>query len=540
MSGNPKMILPYEWILENVEEEPMTIASKMISFRGEKVFRVGLKNYAVDPVLFLVAIDLNKMGMMVLYVMYGIQGSGIGPATMEQMMKENIGDGGSLQLFTIKLAEKVVGNCTFSFRIVIEGTYGYSYQLSDRLAKDQLWATVKDNQWTDVEFIVKEKKISAHAAILAARSEVFAAEFEKKQPGRNGPQQIQIDGVEPSTVEKFLHFIYTGETMGTFADEGLHKLAAHYQLPILSGLCRVALKKIEATQMVKLIESINNGVDGVSRGVHSSKIMPEKDTEIFFDGTTPTFRCDLSFNGSQIGKPKCLMQYQKEDVFFAHFTGHRNGSIISKPGIHFSCAKHRKFGLKIEDVYFSCQPKPYKWFKMEAKMLKNSAEVLLHFTSNLEFDFNYNSNQSYFDIKTVSTIGNYYYEMMDDDWCKDLWAAATNKKFTDVQIYVGNIEVMEGHRVILSARSPVLNASLNKTSKPAEKSIVRFEAEFDVEVVKNFLNFLYTGRLESSASVHQLGKLATMYQVETLKNVCQVFNVSPPDAEELTNYLLEL
>jgi hypothetical protein len=38
------MILPYEWIWENVEEEPMTIASKMISFRGERVFRVGLKN----------------------------------------------------------------------------------------------------------------------------------------------------------------------------------------------------------------------------------------------------------------------------------------------------------------------------------------------------------------------------------------------------------------------------------------------------------------------------------------------------------------
>ncbi len=83
--------------------------------------------------------------------------------------------------------------------------------------------------------------------------------------------------------------------------------------------------------------------------------------------------------------------------------------------------------------------------------------------------------------------------------------------------------------------------SLNKISKPAEKSIVRFEvAKFDVELVKNFLNFLYTGRLESSASVHQLSKLATMYQVKTLKNVCHLLNASPPDVEQLTDYLLEL
>jgi hypothetical protein len=269
---------------------------------------------------------------------------------------------------------------------------------------------------------------------------------------------------------------------------------------------------------------------------------PDKDTEIFYDRTTPTFRCGLGFHGSDNGTPICLMQYQKEDVFFAHFTGGSSskGIYISKPVINFSCAKHRKFGLKIEDVYLSCQPKHNQWFKMEAKMLKNSAELLLRFSVNFEFYINYNSNQSNFDIKTVSTIGNYYYEMMDHHWCKDLWAAATNKKFTDVQIYVGSVEVLEAHRVILSARSPILNESLNKISKPAEKSIVTFGAEFDVEIIKNFLNFLYTGSLKSTDGVHQLCQLATMYQVETLKNVCQLLNASPPDAEELTNYLLEL
>ena len=70
-SSMAQMILQYEWIIEDVEEEPKTIASKMILFRGERVFRVGLKNNVEKPVLFFTAIDLNKMGMKVKEVMWG-------------------------------------------------------------------------------------------------------------------------------------------------------------------------------------------------------------------------------------------------------------------------------------------------------------------------------------------------------------------------------------------------------------------------------------------------------------------------------------
>jgi hypothetical protein len=117
---------------------------------------------------------------------------------------------------------------------------------------------------------------------------------------------------------------------------------------------------------------------------------------------------------------------------------------------------------------------------------------------------------------------------------------------TDVEIFVGTAEVMEVHRVILCARSPVLNESLNKISNTGNKSIVTFEAEFDVEIVKSFLNFLYTGSLKTTDGAKQLSKLATIYQVETLKNVCQpfqLFNANPMDGmnvEELTDYLLQL
>ncbi len=152
-----QMIVQYEWILENVDREPKTFASKMISFRGAKVFRVSLKNRVKSPVLIFMVVDLNKLGMRVEEVTYGIQGSDIGPATMSQMEQKNMdGDDGNLQLFTFELAKQVNGSSTFVFRICIDGSVlGYSYQLSDRLAKDQLWAAFRNRNSEDVEFVVK-------------------------------------------------------------------------------------------------------------------------------------------------------------------------------------------------------------------------------------------------------------------------------------------------------------------------------------------------------------------------------------------------
>jgi speckle-type POZ protein len=261
------MIVQYEWILENVgEQTTMTIASKMILFLGEKIFRVGLKNHALNPVLFFMAIDLGKIGLKVEDVKYGIKSIGLIPATMKEMTKEDIGDNGNLQLFTIDLDKMVTGQRTFVFRIRIEGTDpGYSYQLSDRLAKDQLWAALNNQQCLpDVEFIVKDQRILVHKAILAARSKVFADKFENKQPGKDFHNQIRIDDVELSTVLHFLHFVYTGEPMGTLADEELLKLADRYQLTTLTGLCRVALKKMDAIQMAKFRKRLNNNAEELS------------------------------------------------------------------------------------------------------------------------------------------------------------------------------------------------------------------------------------------------------------------------------------
>jgi hypothetical protein len=266
--GNPNMILPYEWIPGNLEDEPMTTASKMILFRGEKVFRVGLKNHEMNPVLFFMSIDLGKIGMKVDGIKFGFQEN----VTMKKMTNHEFGKVGNLQLFTMTFPKKLIGNRTFVFRIcIVETDPGYSYQLSDRLAKDQLWAAlIIQKHLADVEFVVMDKTFPAHKAILAARSPVFADEFEKKQPVREGRHQIRIETrVQPSTVLNFLHFVYTGEPIGTFADEELLKLADRYQLKILSSLCQHALKKTDAMQMAKVTNYLNSNPEEL----YSSKIM---------------------------------------------------------------------------------------------------------------------------------------------------------------------------------------------------------------------------------------------------------------------------
>jgi speckle-type POZ protein len=261
MANSAQMILPYRWILETVEEEPKTIASKMILFRGERVFRVGLKNRAESPMLLFLAADLNRLGMRVEDVMYGVEDADTCPGEMTKMKREDeIGIDGSLQLFTIKLDKMVTGQRTFVFRICIEGSVpGYSYRLSDRLGKDQLWAAKENPNFADVEFIVKGKKLLANKSILAARSPVFAAKFTKEKSVREGRHQIRIDGIEPSTLKQFLHFIYTGEPMSStsLADQQLLKLAIRYQLTTLTSLCQVALKKIETKQMMNFLVCSN-------------------------------------------------------------------------------------------------------------------------------------------------------------------------------------------------------------------------------------------------------------------------------------------
>jgi ABC-type transporter Mla MlaB component len=160
--------------------------------------------------------------------------------------------------------------------------------------------------------------------------------------------------------------------------------------------------------------------------------------------------------------------------------------------------------------------------KMKAKRADNVELFLFVAQANETF---YSCNV-HFRIEMTSTIENYHYEMMDTSWTTQLWQAALDQQLTDVEIFIGETKI-EAHRVVLSARSPVLSVLLDNVSHV--KPSVAIEENMDVDVVKHFLKFLYTGCLEMSATNKQLLELAELYQVKTLMKICQLANCISPD-----------
>ena len=262
--GNSLLIVPYEWKVENVEKDFKTISSNLILFGGEKVFRVALKKLENgQSTLYFLAINLNKIGLQVSDIFWGKE-----DVVSLCKMDENVPlrkkeEEGFFKFFTSGVDGVTGENFTFVFQIHLKGIVdGYSYHPCDRLAKEQLWSAVNNKLHSDVEFIVQDKRFSAHKAILSARSPVFRAEFI-----RVNPHEIQIDDVNASSLEQFLHFVYTGELLQfsftgepapMLTNKDLLKLAERYQLKTLENLCRAALLEVDVEQMVSMVANLRS------------------------------------------------------------------------------------------------------------------------------------------------------------------------------------------------------------------------------------------------------------------------------------------
>lgn len=227
--------------------EQFTVMSEMIDFMGLKAFRFALKrstnNRRQQSVLYFIGSNLHKLGIKVAKVYVTFKGK-----TGDNVhMKPSANEVDHLQMFTMDVAFKLKEEETISFGVhVVETIDNYRFHLFDRLWAVQLWEAAKNKHWTDVEFAVKNNIFSAHRAILAARSRIFAA----LEPDVTG-SRIKIDGVEPPTFYSFLRFVYKGVFRlkhGTSVDELLH-LAEKYQIETLKALCEAALQDIDANQL---------------------------------------------------------------------------------------------------------------------------------------------------------------------------------------------------------------------------------------------------------------------------------------------------
>ncbi len=125
--------------------------------------------------------------------------------------------------------------------------------------------------------------------------------------------------------------------------------------------------------------------------------------------------------------------------------------------------------------------------------------------------------------------------MVDTTWATQLWS---DKQWTDVEILIGD-KKLEAHRVVLSARSPVFKSLLSKIENTG-KSTLTISADWNFDIVEHFLKFLYTGILDISASNKELLALADLFEVVTLRKMCQSASNRGMNVESITTSLIAL
>ena len=106
---------------------------------------------------------------------------------------------------------------------------------------------------------------------------------------------------------------------------------------------------------------------------------------------------------------------------------------------------------------------------------------------------------------------------------------------TDVEFQVGPTKFY-AHRVIISSRSLVFASMFGSSSVESFTGRIRID-NVDAAVFKEFLYFLYTGTLKSSANSQSLLNVAIRYEVETLIQICRIAN-EELGVDEILNFII--
>ena len=96
----------------------------------------------------------------------------------------------------------------------------------------------------DVKFIVKDKEMAAHAAILASASPVMAAMFEPGKFKEGQSRTVEVTDIEPNVFQQLLRFVYTGNAPLMKEDSVAEQLliaANKYQMDKMKAECEDTL-----------------------------------------------------------------------------------------------------------------------------------------------------------------------------------------------------------------------------------------------------------------------------------------------------------
>ena len=104
----------------------------------------------------------------------------------------------------------------------------------------------KNATLADMTIVCDGDKFPVQKAILAARSDVFAANFNHKDTLENMQKEIVIEDLDKLTMDVFLSFIYGAVLPKDLSFEELAKLlkaADKYHVPNLVDVCAMKLKE---------------------------------------------------------------------------------------------------------------------------------------------------------------------------------------------------------------------------------------------------------------------------------------------------------
>lgn len=95
---------------------------------------------------------------------------------------------------------------------------------------------------SDITLICGEKRFPCHRAMLASRSDVFAAMFKHMDPQEAAKKEIHLKDTEPEVMEQLLQFLYTDHCSDLLASAGsLLTEADKYNIPRLKATCEEAM-----------------------------------------------------------------------------------------------------------------------------------------------------------------------------------------------------------------------------------------------------------------------------------------------------------
>ena len=134
------------------------------------------------------------------------------------------------------------------FHIVLDFNHPSSEPSSDgeQQVLSNLSKLLEDQSTADVIFIVKEKKIPAHSAIVASASPVLAALIEQATLENAPVKTVEIADVEPEIFQQLIRFCYTGAApllRKLEFTEPLFLAAVKYQMEPLKDDCEISLSE---------------------------------------------------------------------------------------------------------------------------------------------------------------------------------------------------------------------------------------------------------------------------------------------------------